>query len=161
MADKEHLKIDRKAGDNKYLHRDFHVTADIGLSYVGEHYGMDGVKEYLTDFAKSYYLLLANEVKEKGLIAIEDYLKKIFLAEERIEYLTTNLDGNTLNVKISKCPAIEFFKEIGHPVSKWYGETTKTVYAVLAQMAGLKFDLKYYNDSDGSAEYDFIKGEAK
>ena len=73
----EHLKIDRKASDNKYLHRDFHVSADIGIAYVGRYYGDNGVKEYLTDFTKSYYQKLVEEIKEFGLIALEKYLKKI------------------------------------------------------------------------------------
>lgn len=155
----EHLKIDRKASDNKYLHRDFHVSADIGIAYVGRYYGDNGVKEYLTDFTKSYYQKLVEEIKEFGLIALEKYLKKIFIAEEKEEYLITSLNGQVLKVRVVKCPALEYFKQIGHSVSKWYGETTKTVYSALADMFGGSFNLKYYNEEDGSAEYEFIKGD--
>ena len=28
----EKLHIERKAADNKYLHKDFHVSADIGIT---------------------------------------------------------------------------------------------------------------------------------
>ena len=47
--------MDRKASDNKYLHKDFHVTLDIGIDYIGKHYGEDAVKEYLIRFADAYY----------------------------------------------------------------------------------------------------------
>ena len=36
--------MDRRAADNKYLHRDFHVSGDLGIQYVGERYGDNGVK---------------------------------------------------------------------------------------------------------------------
>ena len=33
--------MERKASDNKYLHKDFHVTLDLGITYIGEHFGGD------------------------------------------------------------------------------------------------------------------------
>ena len=35
------LQMERKASDNKYLHKDFHVTLDLGITYIGEHFGGD------------------------------------------------------------------------------------------------------------------------
>lgn len=29
------LQMERKASDNKYLHKDFHVTLDLGITYIG------------------------------------------------------------------------------------------------------------------------------
>jgi len=58
----EKLFIDRKASDNKYLHRDFHVSADNGITYVGKKYGDEAVKEYLTQYAKSFYKLLVGKI---------------------------------------------------------------------------------------------------
>ena len=151
----ERLYIERKAEENKYLHRDFHVSGDIGIAYVGKFYGDDGVKEYLVKYAKSFFSKLAEEVRDKGLEPLEEYFKKIFLAEEREDWLLTTLNDNCLTIKIIKCPALDFMKQIGHTPSKWYGETTKTVYPTLAQMCGLKFELSFYNEEDGSAEFKF------
>ena len=155
--EKEHLIMERRAADNKYLHRDFHVTADIGISYVGEHFGDEGVKEYMVQYAKSFYSRLANEVKSVGLSAIDSYLHDIFRREEREDYIETKLTERELLVKIKRCPAIEFMKtEAGHTPSVWYGETTKTVYPVLAEMAGLGFELISYDEEWGAAEYRFF-----
>ena len=154
---KERLFMDRKASDNKYLHRDFHISADIGIAYVGNNYGDDAVKEYLVQFTRSYFVKLAEEVKARGLIAIEEYLHRIFTAEERANYLLTELTDSELKVKIIKCPAIEFMLSTGRTQSKWYGETTKTVYPELAKMCGVNFNLITYDEKTGSAEYIFYK----
>ena len=153
----EKLHIERKAADNKYLHKDFHVTADIGITYVGENYGDDAVKDYLTQYAKSFYKLLAEEVKEKGLIALKENFENVYKKEEWTEYLHTDLSENELKIKIDKCPAVTFMKSTGHIPSKWYKETTYIVYKVLAEMCGLKFTVNYYNEEDGCTEFQFIR----
>ena len=142
--DKEILFMDRKASDNKYLHRDFHLSADIGIAYVGNNYGDDAVKEYLVQFTRSYFAKLVDAVKLRGLIAIEEYLHRIFTAEEKSDYIQTSLINNKLAVKIIKCPAIEYMKSVGRTPSKWYGETTKTVYPELANMCGVSFNMISY-----------------
>jgi len=155
---KEHLIMERRAADNKYLHRDFHVTADIGIAYVGEHFGDEGVREYMVQYARSFYSRLADKVKAEGLSALDEYLKSIFRKEERESYIETALSENELRVSIKRCPAIEFMRcEAGHTPSKWYGETTKTVYPVLAKMAGIEFELNSYDEEWGAAEYRFFK----
>lgn len=153
----EKLHIERKAADNKYLHKDFHVTADIGIAYVGENYGDIAVKEYLMQYAKSFYKLLAEEVNKNGLKALEDDFKNVYKKEECLEDLQTELTENSLKVKVEKCPAITFMKSIGHNPSKWYKETTYTTYKVLADMCGLDFVVKYYNEEDGSTEFVFTR----
>ena len=157
MDGKEHLKIQRKASDNKYLHRDFHVSADIGIGYVGELYGDDGVKEYLTQYAESVHKPLAEKVKKEGLRALEKHFKEIYAAEECEDRIRTNITKEGLEVKISSCPAVEFMKKSGHTPSRWYGQTTETVYNVLADMCGLGFELKFYDDETGAAEFTFKK----
>ena len=155
----EKLHIDRKAADNKYLHRDFHVSADIGIMYVGENYGDDAVKAYLTQYARSFYKLLVEEVNKKGLKAIEDDFKNVFEKEEWTEYLHTELTSDWLKIKIDKCPAITFMKSTGHTPSRWYKETTYTTYKTLAEMCGLLFVVNYYNEEDGSTEFIFKRSK--
>ena len=153
----EKLHIERKAADNKYLHKDFHVTADVGITYVGENYGDNAVKEYLTQYALSFYKPLAEKVKKSGLKVLEENFINVYKKEEWTEYLHTNLSGDRLIIKIDKCPAVVFMKSTGHTPSKWYKETTYTVYRVLADMCDLDFFVKYYNEEDGSTEFGFIK----
>ena len=153
----EKLHIERKASDNKYLHRDFHVSADNGITYVGENYGDDAVKDYLTQYAKSFYAPLAEEVKEKGLVALKENFENVYKKEEWSEFLHLTLSEKELKVKIDRCPAVCYMKSIGHTPSKWYKETTYTVYTVLAEMCGLDFTVGYYSEEDGSAEFRLVK----
>ena len=153
----EKLHIERKAADNKYLHRDFHISADIGITYVGENYGDEAVREYLTQYTKSFYKLLAEEVHTKGLIALKENFINVYKKEEWSEYLHTELTENELKVKIDKCPAITYMKSAGHTPSQWYKETTYTVYKVLAEMCGLGFTVNYYNEDNGRCEFTFSK----
>jgi hypothetical protein len=153
--EKEKLYIERKASDNKYLHRDFFVTSDIGISYVGENYGDDAVIEYLEQYAKSYYKLLVKEVINKGLVALKDYFVTIYKKEEWEENVQIILDKNVLTVKTLKCPAVTYMKSVGHVPSKWYKQTVYTVYGVLAKECGLDFEVKYYSEIDGSMEIVF------
>ena len=153
------LIMERKASDNKYLHKDFHVTADIGITYVGENYGDAAVKDYLKQYALSFYKPLAEEVKNKGLKPLEENFINVYTKEEWTEYLHTELTENELRVKIDKCPAVIFMKSTGHTPSKWYKETTYTVYRTLADMCGLDFKVGYYNEEDGSTEIEFLRGK--
>lgn len=141
-------KMERRASDNKYLHKDFHVSLDLGIAYVGDRYGEDAVKEYLTDYVKSFYSKMTLEELEK-------YLKDIYEAENASDVLTTNLENGILSVEISKCPAIEFMRSSGHEPSRYYSHTTKTLYSVLAEMCGFEFCLLEYDERTGKASFKF------
>ena len=137
------------------MHKDFHVTADIGITYVGKNYGDDAVKEYLTKYALSFYKLLAEKVKEKGLKTLEDDFKNVYEKEEWTEYLHSELKEDSLTIKVDKCPAVTFMKSVGHVPSIWYKETTYTTYGILAKMCNLDFAVNYYHEEDGSTEFVF------
>ncbi len=151
------LTMDRRAADNKYLHRDFHVSCDTGVSYVGEHYGDNGVREYLTRFAKAQYGPLAARVGEQGLIALKDHIEEIYKVEEAGDAVHTELTEGALSVEISWCPGVRYMKSIGHTPSKWYVELTRTVNEVIADMADLGFELLSYNPENGAASYRFFR----
>ena len=153
----ERLEMDRVASDNKYLHKDFHVSADIGIKYVGENYGDHAVKEYLEKYALSFYKLLAEEVQKNGLKVLADNFNSVYEKEEWLEYLHLDCSNDVLKVKVDKCPAVTFMKSTGYMPSKWYKETTYTVYKKLAEMCGLGFTVNYYNEEDGSTEFEFSK----
>ena len=157
----EKMIMERKAADNKYLHRDFHVTADQGICYIGEQFGTDAVVEYLSNFAEKFYSPLIQEIREKGLLPLKQYFEKIYLAEEASEVLNLNLTEYKLTVQISECPAVRFMKSIGHTPCQWYGETVNTVYRVIAEKANMDFSLAYYEDETGKTEFSFTRRNEK
>ena len=143
------LHMERKASDNKYLHKDFHVTLDLGITYIGEHFGGDdAVKEYLTTFAKAYY-------PKMTLPELEDYFKKIYEAEEEPEALSTELSDGCLKVKVEYCPAIKYMTSIGHDHSPWYYMTTTVVYEEWAKTCGFEFVMGDYDRKTGKTSFEF------
>lgn len=155
------LVMERRASDNKYLHRDFHVSGDTGLAYVGSRWGDAGVKEYLERFARAWYSPLAAEVKKNGLAAIKEHIEKTYQTEEASEVLHITLNKNLLNVCVDRCPGIAYMRSIGYDSSPWYGELTSTVYRVIAEMCGLGFEMVSYDKDTGKAEYRFFSGSGE
>ena len=149
------LEMERKAADNKYLHRDFHISADNGVEYVGKKYGDAGVNEFLTQFAKAYYIPLVKEYQQIGLIAIKNYIEKLYKIEEAEDAIEIILIDNVLSVKVRYCPALKYMKAQGKTPSKWYEMTTRIVYNQLAKDCGLKFYMSEYDVDTGATEYSF------
>ena len=154
----EKLVMDRKAADNKYLHRDFHLSMDIGVEYVGMKYGDNGVKEYLYKFGKEYFAPLIEEVKKSGLAALKQSIEKTYEIEERLDVVTcTMTEDKELLVAISECPAVTFMKKSGRTPSKYYKYTTITVNEAIADGADLGFEMLGYDEENGKASYRFFR----
>ncbi|MBP8989717.1 MAG: hypothetical protein KBG64_05800 [Clostridia bacterium] len=149
--------MERRSSDNKYLHRDFHVSADNGLRYVGENFGDNGVKEYLRTFACAYYKPLVEDVKNRGLTALKEQIENIYLIEEMPEVVHSTLTQDQLSVSVDRCPAISYFNQIGYRPSKWYVELTRTVNETIADQCDLGFELISYCEETGAANYRFFK----
>lgn len=153
------LRIDKRSEDNKYLHRDFHISGDIGIAYVGEKYGDQAVAEYLMQFTDSYYKPLVESVKKEGLKALADAILKLYKAEEAEGAIEIALTENRLDVKVNYCPAVRYMKSMGHEPSKWYEQTTRTVYCKLAQNCKLEFEMGKYDSKTGKTSYFFRRNE--
>ena len=147
---------DEKREGKKYLHRDFHLSADNALKYCGMKYGTEGVVGFLKDYAKYYYAPIIDTFKESGLPAVLAWLEKLYLTEEASEVLHTELSDCELKVRIDKSPAIEYMKTLGKKPSEYYVEETRTLYAAMAEEAGLGFSLDKYDEQTGEAEYRFF-----
>jgi len=39
--------MERKASDNKYLHKDFHIALNLLMTYLYDHFGKDALVNYL------------------------------------------------------------------------------------------------------------------
>lgn len=155
------LIMKRNAADNTYLHRDFHVTAEQGLRYIGEKMGDAAVVECLTLYTKRYFRPLIEEIKAKGLCAMKKYLEDIYRAEEASDLLHIEEAQDRMTVSVSECPAVRFMKSIDYTPCRWYVETTRTIYQTIADEAGLSFDLVHYDPQTGKAEFTFSGGASK
>ena len=148
--------MDRKAADNKYLHKDFHIYMSFGVDYVGKKYGLDGVREYLAEFTRNYHKPLIQDIRQRGLDAVQDYLARIYAAEEVPEDLEMTRSASELSVLVKRCPAVTHIRKQGGTPSRWFAETTSTVYATLALEAGISFEMIDYREDDGRAQFRFL-----
>jgi hypothetical protein len=155
----ERLFIERKAEDNKYLHRDFHLLADRGLIYVGENYGDQAVVEFLTEYTKSYYKNIIKEITQSGISVFRKHLEKVYLAEESEDALSVTGNDDFMTFKIKYCPGVKYMLNANHVPSKWYIETVNTVYGVIARESGYTFELVAYDQKDGASEFNFRRGK--
>ena len=157
--------MDRRAADNKYLHRDFHVTNDLGVTYIAEKYGPEGVDEYLRTFADGFYGPLTEKIKAEGLAAMEAHIKEIYEIEEASDALTITRTGEKggkeeLSIALTYCPAVRFMRAHGHVPSPYYRRLTETVDDEIAKNAGYGFEMLSYDEETGAASYRFFtKGE--
>lgn len=149
------LVMDVNAAENEYFHRDFHISGMRGLEYVGNKYGDEAVREYLTRFTKAFYAPLAERVKKDGLCALQEHIETIYAVEKVPDNVKCTLSDTELAVTVSECPGVKYIKENGNDPTKWYIELTRTVNHVLGEMCGLNFSLLFYDDNTGAAKYRF------
>ena len=157
IVDEDTVIMDRKASENEYFHLDFHSSLNMGVHYVGENYGMDAVREYLTKFTCNVYRPVIEDMKARGLAALEAKIQDTYAKEKASDVLETVLTEDSLQVKISACPAVKHLKATGREVSKWYRYTTEIVMDVLAKEGGFTFTMESYDEATGAAAYKFEK----
>lgn len=149
--------MNRKAFQNEYFHRDFHSSMNMGIEYVGENYGIEAVREYLTTYTNHVYGPVIEALKEKGLVALEEKIRDTYHKEKADDALTVERTEDSMTVTIAYCPAVRHLHATGRVVSKWYRYTTEVVMEVLAAHAGLHFTMNSYDEQTGAAVYTFKK----
>ncbi len=145
--------IDIKTADNKYLHRDFHLLGDNALKYCAEKYGKEGLEEFLTAYVQNYYAPQIENIKKNGLVALKEWIERIYEMEEASDVLSMELNDTVLCVTIEKSPVIEYMRSLNQEPSEYYIEETRTLYSVISKSCGFGFKLEYYNENGGTKFY--------
>lgn len=146
--------IDMKSEDNKYLHRDFHLSGDNALKYCKDKYGYETMIDFLNNYVKFYYAPQIEKIKKEGLSALKAWIENVYEIEESSDYVNCNLADGKLTVTVTKSPVIEYMRSLGQEPSECYIEETRTLYKAIADESGFDFELKYYNE-DGGTEFVF------
>lgn len=144
------IVFDIKKEDNKYLHRDFHLSGDLALKYCGDNYGENCVRSFLTTYTNHYYAPQIADIKARELIALKEWIETVYRIEEAEKLLHTTLESECLEVTVDKSPAIAFMYEVNQKPSKYYIEQTRTVYSAVADACDLGFALDYYKEDGGT-----------
>lgn len=152
----EHTEImDRKAAENEYFHRDFHSSMNMGIEYVGAHYGLAGVREFLRRYTEHVYGPVFSAMSTDGLAAIGAKIEDTYRKEKATDVLQIQQSETALHVSVRECPAVRHLHKTGRTVSKWYRYTTQFVMEYLAEKGGFAFAMEAYDEETGKAQYRF------
>lgn len=152
----ESIKItERKASDNKYLHKDFHIALNLMMTYLYNNYGKDALINYLKQYSKAYFKALNQKLKSGDKEALIEYFKDIYEKEE----WPVNISIHENNIEISQdaCPAISHIIQAGGKPCPYYRETYKTVYKTICENTPFDYVLEYFDDETGACKQLFTK----
>jgi hypothetical protein len=147
--------MNRTAGDNAYLHKDFHAALSTALIYLEEKHGAEAVRAYLRQFVQSFYSGLKRDVQQRGLIALQEHYAHIYEIEDG--EATFALTSNRLTIEIAACPAVMHMRRNGRPVSPLFYETTRTVNETICEGTPFRAELVAYDEETGRSTVRFSR----
>lgn len=137
----------RTASDNQYLHQDFHGALSAGIEYLHETYGEEAVRQYLWQFARSFYAPLTEALNSRGLVALEEHFRMVYDLEGG--KLRFALSDNELRIEVEACPAVTHMRQHGYPVARLFRETTDTVNQAICDGTPFATELVEYDETTG------------
>lgn len=147
----------RAAGDNEYLHQDFHGALSAGIEYLHEHCGEEAVREYLWQFARAFYAPLSEDLRRRGLVALEEHFRKIYGLEGAEVRFARSKDE--LRIEVDACPAVTHLRKQGYPVARLFRETTETVNQAICHETPFAAELPEYDDETGRNVQRFYRSQ--
>ena len=82
IVDEETTVTQRKAADNSYFHKDFHSSMNMGIHYLGEHFGKAAVEAYLRQYTLKLYADVVKDYQQHGLHAITERIQHTYEKEQ-------------------------------------------------------------------------------
>jgi len=141
------------------VHKDFHGAMSYGLQYLYEKYGEKEMTLYLKRVAGNVYRPLIEELKIRGLPALEEHWGYIFTIEGA-DFEIGYGENDVLFLKVKKCPAIFHMREHNYQIADKYCEHCRILNEEICHSAGYECSVKY-DQNKGSCVQKFWKGERK
>jgi hypothetical protein len=145
----------RKAADNPYLHKDFHGALSAGIEYLHLRFGEQAVRDYLRQFARTFYKPLTEDLSARGLVALQEHFERVYHAEQAP--VRIRLSADELVVDVPRCPAVTHMREHGYPVARLFVETTRTVNEALCEGTPFEPELVEYDQQTGRSVQRFTR----
>ena len=123
--------ITRRAADNTYLHKDFHGALSTGIAYLESQEGPEAVREYIRQFARTFYAPLTRSIQAGGLRVLRDRLESIYATEGGRIRITFSEDEMLLEVE--ECPAVMHMRQNGYAVAPLFHETSRSLYPAILE----------------------------
>ena len=150
-------RMQRSAGDNEYLHPDFHGALSAGIEYLHQQYGEEAVREYLWQFARAFYAPLTNDLQRRGLVALEEHFRRIYDLEQAAVRFARSQDE--LRIEVDACPAVTHMRGRGYAVARLYRETTDTVNRAICHQTPFDAKLLDYDEETGRGVQVFYRSQ--
>ena len=145
--------IERKASDNKYLHRDFHISMNMLMEYICKEYGSAALTEYLVQFTQEFHSKRKKCLQRGDLVCLEKYFIEIYEKEEWPVHI--ELKNDVLIISQETCPGISYLRKSGHKPVEQYIETYTTVYKTLCQDTPYEYVMESFNSDTGKCRQRF------
>lgn len=136
-----------KASDNVYQHKDFHGALNLALEHVRRHFGPDGVRCYLRQYAKAFHAPLTRDLRRRGLVALKEYFQKIYALEDTVIRIDCSKDE--LRLETDFCPAVKHVHKMGQTVSPLFKETERAVQGAICEGTPFAYELVSYDKKTG------------
>lgn len=136
------------------VHKDFHGALSYGLSFLRRRHGEDGVRAFLAGLADTVYRSLVEELRARGLPALQEHWQRVFALEGGSAEMT--LTADCLILRVHRCPAIAHMLERGYPIAEDFCEHTRIVNDAVCRAAGYAAQVDY-DQTAGRCEQRFTR----
>jgi hypothetical protein len=123
------------------VHKDFHGALSYGMQFLDDHLGQDGTRDFLSGLAASVYRPLVEDVRARGVAALRDHWRRVFELEGG--EIELREDGDILELRVLRCPAIAHMKQHHYAIAQRYCEHTRIVNEAVCRAAGFECDVDY------------------
>ena len=147
--------MERNASDNEYLHKDFHGALSNGLTYLAQRYGEQAVRDYLRQFALPFYAPLTEDIKNRGLKALQEHFEKIYATEGG--EIEIDFTEECMELRVKRCPAVTHMREKGYQISPLFYETERTVNKTICEGTPFEAELVEYDTETGKSVQRFSR----
>ena len=145
--------MQRRAADNRYLHKDFHGALSNGLIYLESRYGREAAVTFLRRFAETYHAPLRAAMRTGELAPLRDYLKSVFETEGAAFRLSAN--ENEIVLDLEGCPALAHLKAHEMPVAPIFGDMGLHLYTALCRDTPFVFERSRFDPATGACRMRF------
>ncbi len=145
--------IERRASDNKYLHRDFHISMNMLMEYISREYGPIALTEYLAQFSREFHSKRKECLQNGDLGCLEKYFKNVYKKEEWPLFI--ELKNDVLILSQDSCPGISYLQKNGYKPVEQYIETYTTVYRTLCQDTPFEYVMDSFDSDTGKCRQRF------
>jgi len=145
--------IERKASDNKYLHRDFHISMNMLMQYIQDKYGSKALTDYLKQFSREFHSLRKACLMKGELNTLKEYFIDVYKKEEWPVEIT--LVEDVLSISQVTCPGISHLIKNGQKPVNQYIETYTTIYETLCENTPYQYVMVNFDIETGACRQHF------